>query len=214
VSVVSHELRSPITSVAGAAQTLRRRWDTLSAHERDACFDVVDNESRRLVQLASDVLETSLIEAGTFTYSFAEVDIGTLVHAAAEAARSGPAAVRVRVADGLPGVRADRGRLRQVITNLVDNAIRYEPVDGAVDVRAYPLDGRVCVDVTDHGPGIAGEDQERIFEKFGRAGGGTKHGTGLGLFIARSIAEAHGGTLEVESAPERGSTFTLSLPAA
>ena len=114
----------------------------------------------------------------------------------------------------LPHLRADRERLRQVLTNLIDNAIKYSPTGDVVEVRVYPRDGRIRIDVQDRGPGIAREDQKLIFEKFGRvnSGGAGKPGTGLGLFIARSIAEAHGGTVEVLSSPERGALFTLALP--
>jgi signal transduction histidine kinase len=103
-----------------------------------------------------------------------------------------------------------------VLTNLIDNAVKYSPAEGEVEVSAYQEDGRVLVDVRDQGPGIAKEDQKLIFEKFGRVttGGTTRPGTGLGLFIARSIAEAHGGALEVQSAPKQGATFTLELPLA
>jgi two-component system OmpR family sensor kinase len=114
----------------------------------------------------------------------------------------------------LPRVRGDRERLRQVIQNLVDNAVKYSSAGGRVRVSATTDDGHVLIDVADEGPGIAPEDQELIFEKFGRSSGGeTKPGTGLGLFIARSIAEAHGGSLDVESVPARGSVFRLELPA-
>jgi two-component system OmpR family sensor kinase len=110
-------------------------------------------------------------------------------------------------------VRADAERLRQVLTNLIDNAVKYSPDGEAVVVHATAVNGRVVVDVVDRGPGIARENQRLIFEKFGRASSGDgKPGTGLGLYIARSIAEAHGGRLDVESSPGRGTTFTLSLP--
>ena len=118
------------------------------------------------------------------------------------------------VSGSLPHVRGDRERLRQVIQNLVDNAVKYSSAGGRVHVLATADDGGVVIDVTDEGPGIPLEDQELIFEKFGRSGGGAaKPGTGLGLFIARSIAEAHGGRLAVDSAPARGSVFRLELPA-
>ena len=101
-----------------------------------------------------------------------------------------------------------------MIQNLVDNAVKYSSAGGRVSVRALADDGHVVVDVVDEGPGIVPEDQELIFEKFGRSSGGsTKPGSGLGLFIARSIAEAHGGTLDVESVPKHGSVFRLELPA-
>ena len=112
-------------------------------------------------------------------------------------------------------MRGDRERLRQVLQNLVDNAVKYSPARGDVHVSAHQEDGVVRIAVTDEGPGIPAEDQRLIFEKFGRSNaGGAKPGTGLGLFISRSIAEAHGGTLAVESEPQRGSCFTLELPAA
>ena len=114
----------------------------------------------------------------------------------------------------LPRVRADRERIRQVLMNLIDNAVKYSETGGRVDVVARSDNGVVRVDVTDGGPGIPREQQQVIFEKFGRAHSGKgKPGTGLGLFIARSIAEAHGGTLGVRSVPRHGATFTLSLPA-
>jgi two-component system OmpR family sensor kinase len=110
-------------------------------------------------------------------------------------------------------VRGDRERLRQVLTNLVENAVKYSQTGEEVSVRAVADNGKVRVAVEDHGPGIPRDKQGVIFEKFGRAHVGLgKPGTGLGLFIARSIAEAHGGRLDVRSAPGQGATFTLELP--
>jgi two-component system OmpR family sensor kinase len=100
-----------------------------------------------------------------------------------------------------------------VLGNLIENAVKYSPVGAPVRVHAAQANGEVVVSVQDRGPGIASEDHSLIFEKFGRApGSGAKPGSGLGLFIARSIAEAHGGTLEVSSSPARGATFMLKLP--
>jgi signal transduction histidine kinase len=102
-----------------------------------------------------------------------------------------------------------------VLSNLIENAIKYSPVGEEVEVRAQPENGAVRISVADRGPGIPLDQQRLIFEKFGRADvpGGSKPGTGLGLFIARSIAEAHGGSIDVRSTPNAGSTFTLTLPA-
>jgi two-component system sensor histidine kinase BaeS len=101
-----------------------------------------------------------------------------------------------------------------VLSNLIDNAVKYSPAGDEVAVRARRENGRVLIEVTDNGPGIPYDQQRLIFEKFGRAdvSGGSKPGTGLGLFIARSIAEAHGGTLDVRSRPNAGTTFVLALP--
>jgi signal transduction histidine kinase len=122
--------------------------------------------------------------------------------------------VRAEIPGALPTVRGDGERLRQVLSNLIDNAVKYSPDGAEVQVMTRAQDGRVEVAVSDRGPGIPSEQQRFIFEKFGRAklGDKTKPGTGLGLYIARSIAEAHGGAIAVESAPSRGATFTLTLP--
>jgi signal transduction histidine kinase len=217
VSLVSHELRSPMASVIGSARTLQAHWRELSPEQRQAFLGVIADETTRLAALIGDVLDTSRIEAGTFPYSFDDVDLSRLVRDTVAAAGLGQDEVPVEAAvrEPLPRVRGDGERLRQVLTNLIDNAVKFSPAGKDVRVEAYANGAHVLVHVTDHGPGIASENQRLIFEKFGRvAGGQALPGTGLGLFIARSIAEAHGGTLEVHSAPARGARFTLSLPAA
>jgi signal transduction histidine kinase len=217
VSLVSHELRSPMAAVIGAARTLQERWRTLAPEQREAFLALIGDETSRLASLIGDVLDTSRIEAGTFSYSFSDVDLTRLVEDSVTTATVGQDAVRVRatVVGSLPAIRGDRERLRQVLSNLIDNAIKYSPEGEEVVVRALRDDGRVQISVVDRGPGIPFDQHRLIFEKFGRADvpGGSKPGTGLGLFIARSIAEAHGGTLEVESRAEAGATFTLTLPA-
>jgi signal transduction histidine kinase len=216
VSVVSHELRSPMAAVIGAARTLQGRWRELSADQRQSFLALIADETTRLASLIADVLDTSRIEAGTFSYAFSDVDLAEIVRDVVAAAQVGQDEVHIRAAVNgtLPIVRGDRERLRQVLQNLVDNAVKYSPADGEVRVLARSEDGFVRVDVADEGPGIPQDDQRLIFEKFGRSSSaaGAKPGTGLGLFIARSIAEAHGGSIEVESAPAHGATFTLALP--
>ena len=215
VSLVSHELRSPMAAVIGASRTLQQRWRELSPDQRESFLALIADETTRLASLISDVLDTSRIEAGTFSFTFTDVDLGSLVREVAAAAEIGQDEVRVHasVSEPLPAIRGDRERLRQVLMNLIDNAVKYSPAGDQVEVAATSSNGAVRVDVRDRGPGIPAEQQKLIFEKFGRAkGGGAKPGTGLGLFIARSIVEAHGGTLDVRSAPRQGATFTVSLP--
>jgi signal transduction histidine kinase len=214
VSLVSHELRSPMAAVIGAARTLQGRWRELTPEQREAFLALIGDETSRLATLIDDVLDTSRIEAGTFSFTFSDVDLAELLRdvvAGAELAQD-EVALTTEVAT-LPSVRGDRERLRQVIQNLVDNAVKYSSAGDRVRVRASADDGHVLIDVVDEGPGIAPEDHELIFQKFGRSSGGNaKPGTGLGLFIARSIAEAHGGSLGVQSVPQSGSVFRLELP--
>jgi signal transduction histidine kinase len=215
VSLVSHELRSPMSAVIGAARTLQGRWRELTPEQRESFLALIGDETSRLARLIDDVLDTSRIEAGTFSFTFSDVDLGELLRDVIAAAEFAQDEVELTAEVGaLPPVRGDRERLRQVIQNLVDNAVKYSSAGGRVHVSATADDGHVLIDVADQGPGIPPEDRELIFEKFGRSSSGTaKPGSGLGLFIARSIAEAHGGTLGVDSVPARGSVFRLELPA-
>ena len=216
VSLVSHELRSPMAAVIGAARTLQDRWRMLSAAQRESFLALIGDETARLADLVADVLDTSRIEAGTFSYRFEEVDLGRVVDEAVATAVLAQQEVTVvaSVHGALPTIRGDHARLRQVLGNLIENAVKYSPEGGEVRLAAAAGNGAVRISVRDNGPGIPRDQQARIFEKFGRADveGGSKPGSGLGLFIARSIAEAHGGSLDVSSGSDQGSTFTLTVP--
>jgi signal transduction histidine kinase len=205
-----------MAAVIGAARTLQDRWRSLSPEQREAFLALIADETNRLAALIGDVLDTSRIEAGTFSYTFTDVDLGRLVEDTVATASMGQEEVHVRadVAVRVPPIRGDRERLRQIVTNLIDNAIKYSPEGDEVEVSVRPANGSVCITVTDHGPGIPQDQQRLIFEKFGRANvqGSSMPGTGLGLFIARSIAEAHGGSLDVRSRPAAGAAFVLTLP--
>ena len=214
VSLVSHELRSPMAAVIGSARTLQARWRELRPEQREAFLAVIADESTRLSALVGDVLDTSRIEAGTFGYRFDDVDLGEVLRDSVAAAEIGQDEVRLsaELPTTLPSVRGDPERLRQLVDNLISNAIKYSDSGGEVGVEAATDDGHLVVRVRDTGPGIQPEHQVQIFEKFGRAGGSAKPGTGLGLFLSRSFAEAHGGSLDVESTPGKGAVFILRLP--
>ncbi|MEO5575488.1 MAG: ATP-binding protein [Gaiellaceae bacterium] len=214
VSLVSHELRSPMAAVIGSARTLQARWRELGPEQREAFLAVIADETSRLSALVGDVLDTSRIEAGTFGYQFDDVDLTGVLRDSVAAAEIGQDEVRLaaELPSELPGVHGDAGRLRQLVDNLISNAIKYSNAGGEVRVDAHADDGHIVVRVRDSGPGIRAEHHAQIFEKFGRAGGSAKPGTGLGLFLSRSFAEAHGGSLEVESTPGEGALFTLRLP--
>jgi signal transduction histidine kinase len=215
VSLVSHELRSPMAAVIGAARTLQMRWRELQPEQREGFLALIGDETTRLAALIGDVLDTSRIEAGTFSYRFSDVDVASLVReiVASASVSQDEVPIVAETASPVPTVRGDSERLRQVFANLVDNAVKYSPAGEPVEVEVGQSNGAVVVWVRDRGPGIKPDDQLLIFEKFGRVfSGSPKPGTGLGLYIARSIAEAHGGTIEVSSAPGRGATFRVELP--
>jgi signal transduction histidine kinase len=215
VSLVSHELRSPMAAVLGAARTLQLRREELRPEQSEALLGLIGDETARLASLVGDVLDTSRIEAGTFSYRFADVDLTALVEdlVATASVSQEEVPILVELPAASATVRGDSERLRQVVMNLIDNAVKYSPPGSPVEVQVAQANGLVVVAVRDHGAGIAIENQGLIFEKFGRVpGDGSKPGTGLGLYIARSIAEAHGGTLTLASRTGRGSTFKLSVP--
>jgi signal transduction histidine kinase len=218
VSMVSHELRTPMASVIGCAQTLNQRWRELTREQRESFLSLIESETSRLSDLVGDVLDTSRIEAGTFPYAFDAVDVEELVRETAAVVSLGQDEVRVttNVSPTLPPIHGDRERLRQLLWNLLTNAVKYTVTGDEVEVAANAENGVVAVSVSDHGPGIPPESHRLIFEKFGRVSqhGGSEPGAGLGLYIARSIAEAHGGTLDVESDTGSGATFIVRLPLA
>ena len=161
VSLVSHELRSPMAAVIGAARTLQDRWRMLTAEQRESFLALIGDETARLAELVGDVLDTSRIEAGTFSYRFEEVDLGRVVDEAVETAVLAQQEVPV-VASGhgtLPAIRGDRTRLRQVLGNLIENAVKYSPEGGEVRVSAAAANGEVRIAVRDAGPGIPRDHQ-------------------------------------------------------
>ena len=161
VSLVSHELRSPMAAVIGAARTLQDRWRMLTAEQRESFLALIGDETARLAELVGDVLDTSRIEAGTFSYRFEEVDLGRVVDEAVETAVLAQQEVPVvaSVHGALPAIRGDRARLRQVLGNLIENAVKYSPEGGEVRVSAAAANGEVRIAVRDAGPGIPRDHQ-------------------------------------------------------
>ena len=216
VSLVSHELRSPMAAVIGAAQTLQQRWRELSPEQRASFLALIADETSRLAELIADVLDTSRIEAGTFTYRFDDLDIGELAEEAVASAALGQDEVEIRavVHRPLPDVRGDRVRLRQVLANLIENAVKWsqggEHVDVDVSTHERPRRRRRPRPRARASRAKSTASSSRS-SAAPRADAG-RSGTGLGLFIARSIAEAHGGTVDVRSAPARARPSPCRCP--
>jgi signal transduction histidine kinase len=218
VSMVSHELRTPLGLIKGYVGTLLRPDVPLDAATREEFLRVIDEETDRLTELVTNLLDMSRIEAGTLRVDQEPIPLGRVLAACAERlrAREPRRVLRVDVPERLPLVLADERRIAQVVENLLTNAVRYSPEEAPVALTARPRDGRVEVAVRDQGLGIPAEKRDQVFEKFFRVDASDTRrfaGTGLGLAICRGIVQAHGGTIWVDSEEGRGSTFAFSLAA-
>ena len=214
LTTISHELRTPLTSIRALSELLVEH--DFDAHEGGQIATTINRESERLTRLVDNVLDAARIEAGRLPTHPRPIALAPLVQEAVGVlgGQAGPR-FRLDLAANLPPVLADPDRLRQVLDNLLSNAVKYGPADAEVRVRARREGDHVCVSVADRGPGIAPEHLPRLFDRFHRVGGeGGPGGTGLGLFISRSLVELMGGHLQVTSRLGRGSTFNFTLPLA
>ena len=201
LAVLVHEVRSPVAALRAIAETTRANR-------------VEGTDRRRLVELAIAAchgIERLLDDVMVSSVRLEEVDVGRLVEEVVGMARLDGANVRAQVDASLRPLLADPLRLRQALDNLVSNALRYAGSSKEVLIRARSGGTTVLLSVADHGPGIPYDEQERIFEPGVRLDSG-RPGSGLGLAVARAIAEAHQGTLTIDSAPGEGATFTIALP--
>jgi PAS domain S-box-containing protein len=220
VATVSHELRTPLAAVYGAAMTLRRGDIELDRERRDRLLAVISSESDRLARIINEVLAASRLDSGTFPLAVESCDPRRLTEQVVDAARAHvPNGIRIELGapDRLPAVAADRDMVRQVLSNLIENAAKYSPAGGRVGVSLEPHEGRVLFAVRDEGLGIPPHEQERIFEKFYRLDPNLTRGvggTGLGLYICRELVRRMGGRIWVASREREGSTFFFELPLA
>jgi two-component system, OmpR family, phosphate regulon sensor histidine kinase PhoR len=219
IATISHELRTPMAAVYGAAQTLLRDDVELSQTQRRELLEMIGSQSKRLSQITEEVLLATQLDRGRLRIDREPVDVGALAHATVAAMRSHAASSTtfdVAVSAGVGTASGARDRIQQVLVNLLDNAVKYGG-EGPVRVRVEGANGLVRILVADTGPGIPLAEQKRIFEKFYRADPQLRHapgGTGLGLYIARELVQRMGGRLDVESQPGAGATFVVELPRA
>ncbi|HEX9378487.1 MAG TPA: HAMP domain-containing sensor histidine kinase [Gaiellaceae bacterium] len=217
VALISHDLRTPLTSIMGYLELVLD--DENLTEEQRGFLNVADRNADRLLRLVNDLLFVARFEAGELELRRAELDLAAVVRQSVE--ESGPRAAAGRVeltceAGDVSSVQADKGRMFQLVENLVSNAIKFTPAGGDVRVSVTPVNGVVRLEVVDTGIGIASEEQQRLFERFFRASTASEHqipGTGLGLYITRAIVEAHGGSIAVRSGPGEGTSFCVELPA-
>ncbi len=214
VSIVSHELRTPVAGVLGFLETTLDHWDTMEDSERHGAVSRAAANARRLQALTRDVLDTQRVESGQLVHVLEPLDLTDLVTSAVAAARalSPERTFDLRVPAEPVVIDGDADRLHQVLANLLDNAQKSSPVVEAIEVEVTVDGDAVELAVRDHGAGIAASSLERIFDKFVRERGDAVSGTGLGLYIARLVVEAHGGRIWAESEEGAGAAFRVRLP--
>ncbi len=213
VSTVSHELRSPLTSVKGYTGLLLNRWDRLGDGQKREMLEQVNHDADRVKRLIDELLDISRLETGRLHLRRQMVDLARLIATVVtKVAMEYPLLdAAVRVAPEVPEVYADPDKLTQVLTNLVENACKYASPTGmqlSVDIGA----GEVSVSVSDQGEGIPEAELPKVFDKFSRRELGRPTGSGLGLWISRGLVEAHGGRLTASSVGGAGTTFRFTLP--
>ena len=218
-SVMSHELRTPLTSIReGTSLLLEGVGGTLN-EKQQKLMGIVSEESNRLIELVNSLLDLSKMEAGMMHFHFSRINPLPLFTIAAQLLEpllvNKKIALRLELPESLPAVPLDNDRILQVLKNLLGNAIKFTPEGGVITVAAGVQSGVIQVSIKDNGPGISGDQLQRIFEKFRQVptpGAPMVKGTGLGLAIVKQIITAHGGKVWAESKPGRGSTFHFTLP--
>jgi signal transduction histidine kinase len=214
---VSHELRTPLNAIIGFSDVLLQGlFGGLTEKQREYVSDIHGSGNHQLA-LINDLLDLSKVEAGRLELEFGPVAISDIVASSVVFVREGAARHEVRldtiIASELPSIRADARKLKQVVVNLLTNAVKFTPSGGRVIASAGQSDGAIVVSVTDTGVGIALDDQARLFKEFEQVGGRTtEQGTGLGLALSKKLVELHGGRMWVESEVGKGSTFSFTIP--
>jgi signal transduction histidine kinase/GAF domain-containing protein len=220
VATASHELRTPLAAVLGAVKTLRRVDVSFDPDQREMLMDMIDSEAERLSGIVGQILLTGQLDAGRLPVEYERFDPVALTKSVVDSAELHlPSGIelRVRADKDVPAVAGDEDQLRQVISNLVDNAIKYSPQGGDVELRLNRNGQFARIEVADSGLGIPRDEHDRIFEKFYRLDPALTrgvNGTGLGLYISKELVERMNGRISVDSEPGRGSTFVVEVPLA
>lgn len=219
VAVVTHDLRSPMTSISGYANLLIDAWDTTSDDKKIEYLQIIARNTEHLAQFVEDALQVARIEMGEYAFEIVEFDIRSLVQRALDEARGVNVNRRFEFTalGDIPLVLGDADRHWQVLTNLLANAVKFSPANEPITVELSCDDEFVQVSITDQGIGIANDDLAKLFQKFGRVSQSTDEkvpGNGLGLYICKNLVEAQGGRIWCESSPGRGSTFVFTIPIA
>lgn len=219
LATMSHELRTPLNAIIGFAEVLRDEiTGTLNAEQKDYLGDI-HSSGQHLLNIINSILDLSKIEAGKFELQYEEFSVEEAIHEVlntiTECSHKKDIRIRTYILEDLPSVRADKVKFKQIMYNLVSNAIKFTPENGRITINAKLTDQHIQIAVSDTGIGIKPEDMEKLFEAFRQVDGSYARryeGTGLGLILTKRLIELHGGKIWVKSMYGKGSTFTFTLP--
>ncbi|HEV7664346.1 MAG TPA: HAMP domain-containing sensor histidine kinase, partial [Chloroflexota bacterium] len=220
LTVVSHELQTPLTAIKGALELVLDDDTGQLTRVQKRFLETIERNSTRLVGLVGDLLDLSRLEAGRVELEPQALDTASMVRGALAAVsnlfEARGTRVQVDVPESLPPILGDRRRVEQILTNLLANAAKYTPGGGVVEVAASSVNGHISLSVADNGPGVPESERDIVFDKFyrGRNAQRSESGSGLGLAIVKSLVDLHGGSVRVEDSLPRGARFVVELPRA
>ena len=219
LTTVSHELKTPLTCIIAYAEFLRQDENAIEPEQRRTFSRILYDQATRLLDLVNDIMDLSRLEGGAIKLNLAHAPINDVVESCVQALETLAVRKGIRLeqklATGLPDIPIDASKLRQVVVNLLNNAVKFTESGGTIEVGTRLIDDHVLVEVSDSGIGIAARDLNRIFDLFTRSDVAVNRqyeGLGLGLHLVKRLVELHGGRIWVESAPGKGSRFFFTLP--
>jgi len=214
VATITHQLKTPLTSILGYAMILRKRADTLSEQQREEFIGVIEEQGNRILSLIENLLQSTRVDAGLARLQRVEVDLGGLVRALSQEMATGrQRTIEIDVPAKELGLYSDPAALEHVVTNLLDNALKYSAPDTVVRAEVFEADAEVLLSVSDEGVGISADELPYVFERFRQTSNARGAASvGLGLYIVQSLVSALSGRVWVESEPGKGTTVTVALP--
>lgn len=220
ISIAAHELRTPLTAIKWLVQLIQKeKLGKLNNRQKEQ-VDKLGEIVNKMIHLVGDILNVARIEEGRFGFKTEIIDLGKIIEEIIKTSeiisKAKKLSMEKRIDSNMPKIRADKEKIKLALGNVIDNAIKYTPKQGHVAINANSRDSNIIITVSDTGIGISKEEQERIYSKFFRGNNALKldtEGTGLGLFIARNIIEAHEGSISFASEKGKGTCFTIQLPA-
>jgi signal transduction histidine kinase len=214
LAVVTHDLKAPLTSILGYVRLLLELGEAASVEQAQQFAEVIERQGRRMLDMIEQLVVASSLDEGAPVLSREPIDLGRVVRdqVGLLGGLFGSRPIDVKIPNGVPTVYGDRGAIEQIVSNLMDNAVKYSPEGSPIEVHVQPTEDEVLVSVSDHGPGIPDELLPQVFERYRRGDVASSGSVGLGLFIVRSLTQGHGGRVWVENLNGGGTRVTFTLP--